>query len=78
MAVFLAFSRAPLTGPNWFRQSDGGGPGVHRLSIPTELLDQRFRKPNPLRRGNVASSEIGIVRKPTRCRRESDLEDGSR
>jgi len=55
-----------------------GDPGVHRLSNPTELPDRRCRKPNHLRGGNVASSEIGIVRKPTRCRRESDLEDGSR
>jgi hypothetical protein len=32
---------------------------------------QRFRKPNPLRRGNVASRAIGIVRKPTRCWRDA-------
>jgi hypothetical protein len=76
MAVCLAFSRAPLTSPNGC-DSPKGVPGVRRLSIPTELLDQRFRKPNPLRRGSVASSDIGIVRKPTRCRRERELEDGS-
>ena len=72
MAVFLVFSRAPLTGPNRC-DSPKGDPGVHRLSNPTELLDRRFRKLNSVRRGNVASSDIGIVRKPAR----SELEDRS-
>jgi hypothetical protein len=58
MAVFLAFSRAPLTGPNRC-DSPKGDPAVHRLSNPTELLDHRFRKPN------VASSGTGRVRKLT-------------
>ena len=86
MAVCLAFSRARLTSPN--RCDSPKGSGVHRLSDPTELLDDGFRKPNRVRGGNVASSDIGIVRKPTRCRRdagamparcrrESELEDRS-
>jgi hypothetical protein len=64
MAVCLAFSHAPLTSPNRC-DSPKGGPGVHRLSNPTELPDHRCRKPNHVRGGNVASSGTGRVRKPT-------------
>ena len=69
MAVCLAFSRAPLTSPNGC-DSPKGVPGVHRLSNPTELLDHRCRKPNPVRGGNLASSGTGRVRKsiPMRAR----------
>ena len=56
MAVCLAFSRAPadqaLIGAIARR-----GHAIHRLSNPTELLDHRFRKPNPVR----VATEPGVV-----------------
>ena len=72
MVVCLAFSRAPLTGPNRC-DSPKGGPGVHRLSNPTELLDRRCRKPNPVRGGNIASSGTGRVRKSTANRDDAGV-----
>ena len=57
MAVFLAFSRAPLTGPNRC-DSPKGDRGVHRN--PTELLDHRCRKPN-VNRDASARLRIDLV-----------------
>jgi hypothetical protein len=67
MAVCLAFSRAPLTGPNRC-DSPKADPGVHRLSNPTELPEPPLSQAEPRRGGNVASSGTGRVRKPTLLR----------